>query len=62
MVRRHHAGKFGFVLRATIEGCIDGYFLLSDSNHLDVRSAPLTPNTWSGTEDGRFAEAELEPA
>jgi len=62
VVRRHHTRKFGFVLRAAVEGRVDGDFLFSDNNHLDVRSTPLASNTWSGSEDSRFAEAELKPA
>ena len=62
VVRRYEARKFGFVVRTTIEGRIGGHFLFSNDGHLDVRSTLLISDTWSSTEDGRFAEGKLKPA
>jgi len=58
---RYEARKFGSVLRAAAEGHIEGDLLFSDDNHLDVRNTPLASSTWSGSEGGRFTEAELKP-
>ena len=62
MVRRYSTRKLGFVLSTTVEGCVDGYFLFSDDSDFDLRSAFLVSSTWSGTEDGRFAEGEFKAA
>lgn len=62
MVRRHGACKISGVLSATVEGCVDGYFLFSDDTHFYLRGAFLVSSAWSGTEDGRFAKGEFKAA
>lgn len=39
-----------------MESRVDGDFLFSDDNHLDVINTTLASSTWSGSRNGRFAE------
>lgn len=60
VVRRDRNAQLGLVLRASVERGVDRDLLLSDTRHFDLRAALLPLRMGSCTEDGCFAEHELE--